>query len=175
MNILWICYCGRHSFISFLFHWHFPPLRAAFSCCNCYFVAWPGCCDGRSHASNRIFQELLLNFAIFKYLNQQQVGTVCRALTRPVRPDLPLNFTSSLVDMHLLSSVCVKGTYSKFVVILVSAIKFTIIILEKKSTFKKLTLNVVFVVPRIMWSKHVISLNFPHSAQVRMIQRWYDD
>ena len=130
MNISWICYCGRHSFISFLFHWHFPPLRAAFSCCNCYFVAWPGCCDGRSHASNRIFQELLLNFAIFKYLSRQRMAQCVILSLAPPGQRLLDTQLHIFLGWHALVvfRLCKRNTYSKFVDI-VSMFLFTMIII----------------------------------------------
>ena len=118
MNISWICYCGRHGFILiFLFHWHFSPLRVAFSCCNCYFVAWPGCCDGRRPASRRIFQELLLNFAIFKYLSHQMCVIVSLAPPGQRLLDTQLHI---FLGWHALVvfRLCKRNIYSKFVDIL---------------------------------------------------------
>lgn len=175
MNILWICYCGRHSFINFFFHWHFSPLKVAHSCCNRYFVAWPGCCDGRSHASNRIFQELLLNFAIFKYLNHHQVGTVCQPLAPPGQrlPDIQLHI---FLGWHALVVFrqCKRNIF-KVCCNLGHLKKSTIIYVRNIHHLRNILWMLLFVVPRIMWSKHVISLNIPHSAQVRKIQRWHDD
>ena len=139
MNISWICYCGRHSFTIFLFHWHFPPLRAAFSCCNCYFVAWPGCCDGRSHASNRIFQELLLNFAIFKYLSRQRMAhCVIMSLAPPGQRLLDTQLHIFL-GWHALVvfRLCKRNTYSKFVDIFPMFLLTTIIILRNIQRLKE--------------------------------------
>ena len=114
----WICYCGRHSFIpSFLFHWHFSPLRVAFSCCNCYFVAWPGCCDGRSSAGRRFFQELLLNFAIFKYLSHQRMALFVIVFLPPPGQKLLDTQLHIFPGWHALVvfRLCKRNIYSKFV------------------------------------------------------------
>ena len=154
----------------------FSPLRAAFSCCNCYFVAWPGCCDGRSHASNRIFQELLLNFAIFKYLSRQRMALCVIMSLAPPGQRLLDTRLHIFLGWHALVvfRLCKGNTYSKFVDI-VSMFLFTMILMKYSAFKRNILWMLLFVVPRIMWSKHVISLNTKHPHSMRIKLRWHDD